>query len=254
MNNLSIQKVTESIDKALEQCSLEVIAKLPAMGQTIALAQGMSELRRALSREVVDTFFIPLQGTPLGFRTDKDDKGGYDAAIVRDCVIEAMIRGFRPIGNELNIIAGRAYFTKEGFERKVSEFPGLTHLELMPGVPVAKEGGALVPYRAAWILDGERMELIRDVVKLDDGSSTDQRIVVRVNGGMGADAILGKAKRKILAQIYERISGVKSNDGDVFDTTGEVVAERPAATQHATAALVQKHRETSRGREPGDES
>ena len=42
-------------------------------------------------------------------------------------------------------------------------------------------------------------------------------IAVRVNKGQGADATLGKAKRKLLARIYARVTGTVVTDGDVGD-------------------------------------
>ncbi len=63
---------------------------------------------------------------------------------------------------------------------------------------------------------------------------TDMRIPVKVNGGMGADAILGKAERKMLFRIYQRVNGSSFGavDGEVGDveainTTGET-APSPA--------------------------
>ncbi len=244
------QSAIENINRALADCSIEQVRQLPAMEQAIVLANGMRALRLALTDEIIDKLLMPLQGSALGFRTDKDSGGGYPIQVVRDCAIEAMIRGFQPVGNEFNIIAGRAYFTKEGFSRKVSEFPGLTDLEFEIGVPHnAGDKGALVPYRASWKLNGKSDQIVRDLVKREDGSTTDQRIPIRVNAGMGADAILGKARRKILAQVYEKISGVKfaPTDGDAIDTTGEnVPSEEPTkpaapANEQAVKDLVSKH-------------
>jgi hypothetical protein len=179
-------------------------------------------------------------------------------------MMEAMIRGFQPIGNEMNIIAGRAYFTKEGFDRKVAQFPGLTDLEMFPSVPVQKDGGALVGYHASWKLNGKVDSLICDVVKVNE-QPVDRRIPVRVNDGMGADAILGKATRKFLARIYKRISGATVPEGDALDVEGIAVDERHTRVAQKTEDLVDKHRSNSKNgappapseqprmREPGEE-
>lgn len=227
----AIDVVTDEITRAVDECSLATVEGLPAIKRAIVLAAGIQALRTALSDDVVQKLIMPLQSTSLGFRTDKDDKGGYPIAVVRDCAIEALLRGFQIVGNEMNIIAGRPYYTKEAFERRVPDVPGVSELELFPGVPQMKDGGALVPYRATWKLQGVRMEIVRDVVKRgDDGIVSDERIPVRVNSGMGADAILGKAKRKILAQVFDRITGSRfsESDADAIETTGETVRERRA--------------------------
>lgn len=252
----AIEKATDEIEQALRECSSDAIRELPQMKQAIKLAGGVRAMRLALSDKVVEELFMPLQGTPLGFRTDKDTERGYPVGAVKECVIEALIRGFQVVGNEFNIIAGRAYFTKEGFERKVRQFPGLTNLDLRPGVPTQKEGGALVPYRATWLLQGKPMELVRDLVKNDRGELVgDERIPIRVNGGMGADAILGKAKRKILAQIFELISGTTIPDGDVIDVVGEVVGTPPrSAAAEATEDLIEKHKAKVAAKKNGEKA
>ena len=261
-SELALADTMEAIDKAVGECSIEAIQSLPVMQQTIVLANGMTALREAITPEIVEKVFMPLMGTPLGFRTDKDDEETHYAPIVvRDCVIEAMIRGFRPIGNEFNIIAGRAYFTKEGFERKVAEFKGLTNLALFPGLPHMKDGGAIVAYTATFLLNGKSERFVCDVVTEGD-HTMDLRIPVRVNRGMGADAVLGKAKRKFFARLYERISGVRTPDGELdedgtIDTTGTAAPELPAKSQ--AEKLADKHKDGPPGqqdlpeREPGQE-
>lgn len=230
--NPMVVRDTAKLDEIVARCNGPEVAKLPPMMRTIVLSAGMRDLRKAMNEKLVNIVFMPLQGNRLGFRTDKDKDNGYDWETVRDALSEGMLRGLRPIGNEINIIAGNFYATKEGFERLVSEWPGLTHLTLEPGVPVRSGEGALVPYVASWMLNGrpDRIECLEKKVpvKNDDGEVVDrtvfdQRIPVRVNAGMGADAILGKAKRKMLARIYERLSGMQMGDGDVYDTTAEVI-------------------------------
>lgn len=229
--NTSIQLATNEIEKVLESCNALALKEMAPLTQAVALATGISQLRTILTPEIVKQVFLPLQGSPLGFVTDKDKDGGYGAEVVRDVMIEAMIAGFRPIGNEINIIAGRMYGAKAGFMRKVQEFPGLSDLRIVPGVPhFVGDKGALVPMHATWRLNGAQMELVRDAKKLPDGNVSDTRIAVRVNAGMGADAVIGKAQRKLLKAIYDTISGatLTVEDGDVLDTIGESVSSEPA--------------------------
>lgn len=223
-NNEAIQKAAQAIELAIGECGVEAISKLPTFIQAVQMANGISALRAALTDSFVQTTLMPLQGTKLGFLTDKDKDGGYGLNVVRDCCIEAMLRGFSVVGNEFNIIAAGFYGAKAGWERKVGEFPGLTDLVMQPGVPQTMgDKGALVPYVASWRLGGK--EMILRCIQEKDG--TDLRIPVKVNAGMGADAIIGKATRKILFRIYQRINGSSFGavDGEVGDdsitTTGE---------------------------------
>jgi hypothetical protein len=258
-----LAQATDQIEFALTRCSLEEIKAIPQMKRAIALATGMKAIRAALTTEVVKELFMPLQGSALGFRTDKDKDGGYDIATVTDCLIEALIRGFSPVGNEFNIIARRAYFTKEGLERKVAEWPGISGFESAPGVPfMTPAGNALVAYRGRWLLNGELMVLNCDryPVELQDADGqamrdadgkvltrdVDERIPVIVNSGMGPDAILGKARRKYLNRVLLKLGGqlFAVPDGDaseVIETTGSTVDPKEA-TKARVDKLVDERR------------
>ena len=227
MANNSIELATTEIENVLAQCNAARLRELPVLTQMVALATGIQQLRKVLNKDLVESTFMPLQGSALGFITDRDRDGGYDGQTVRDCMIEGLIHGLRPVGNEINIISGRCYATKNGYARLVSEFEGLTDLELMPGVPHAAGDGALVPFTARWRLNGKPDQIVLEYVKRPDGSISDTRIAVKVNKGMGADAILGKAERKMLKRIHTRLTGSKLSltDGDAMDTTGVAVSE-----------------------------
>lgn len=242
---LAVRSATEQITATLNDCAIERIKELPAMQRTMQLAAGMRVLRTALTKEIVTDLFIPLMGSRLGFRTDRDSKPAneqYGWEVVRDCVIEALIRGIHPTGNELNIIAGSAYFTREAFTRKVAQFPGLTDLAISTGVPhVASEEGALVPFHASWKLDGIPNSLVCDLMKVTDETGAarmvDLRIPVKRNKLQGADALIGKCMRKGLHRIYERLNGSEFSapDGDL-ETTATVISESSAPTKVAGQA------------------
>jgi hypothetical protein len=223
----AIEKVSQAIEAAVAECGIERISGLPAFMQAVKMAQGISALRAALTDQFVAQAIMPLQGSKLGFLTDKDKEGGYGIHVVREASIEAMLRGFSVVGNEFNIIAGGFYGAKAGFARKVLEFPGLTDLVLEPGVPqLIADKGALVPYTATWRLDGKPMVMACEYTK-EGEKITDRRIPVKVNAGMGTDAVLGKAERKLFARIFQRLNGNTFGlvDGEVGDepivTTGE---------------------------------
>ncbi len=174
------------------------------MAKGLIMARALKTLHSLLSVKIM-TDVMELMGTPLGFRTDRDsEKEKYSPEQIRYCLIQALLRGLRPTGNEINIIAGNLYVTVEGFARLLREFQGLTQLAIQIGVPATGDKGALVPARASWYLHGERDELICE--KIGDA---DYRIAVRVNSGMGVDAIQGKARSKLYRRIYERITGTQ---------------------------------------------
>jgi hypothetical protein len=209
------------------------------MSKGLILARSMKMLRTLLTERVMADV-MELMNTPLGFRTDKDPsrpvkKGDkwenpkpYELAVVRDVMIQALLRGLRPTGNEINIIAGNLYVTKEGYERLLREFPGLSKLQIEIGVPVTQGEGALVPCRAAWELDGKS-----DLLVCEKGTDADYRIPIRVNSAMGVDAIQGKAKSKLYRRIYERLTGTAlaseedAGDGGTVEGSAETISGKP---------------------------
>lgn len=224
-----VAKAGEQIQRAIVECGVTAIQKEPPFMQAIRMATGVNMIRKALTDAFVEQYFMPLQGTTLGFLTDKDTAGGYDVRVVKEVLCEALLRGFRPVGNEFNIISGRFYGAKNGFDRIVHEWPGVSGVQIDLGVPhLAGDKGALVACRARWFLDGEEMTL--ECTAAATATDVDTRIPVKVNGGMGPDAILGKATRKLYARIYQRLTGCSR---DVVDAEPEVI---PAESLPAPAA------------------
>ncbi len=192
------------LEQIVEACSLASLETQGRFQRAFTLAWGIQRLRDLITADHMKAI-MALQGTRLGFRTDKDKGGGYPVNVVKDRLIEAVLRGVHPTGNEFNIIANGTYVTKEGRARQVNEFPGLTDLRLGFDVPkIESKRRAVVRCKAAWKLDGNPFELERVIpVKIDDYSSDDQ--------------ILGKANRKLLTAVYERLIGSNYSlpDGDV---------------------------------------
>lgn len=209
-DNLEMQ-----IASVVDQCSL-LNQSAGTFGQLFQMAAGIEQLKAIFTDDVMK-HVMSVQGTSLGFLTDKDREKGYSMPIVRDCLITALLNGARPIGNEFNIISGKAYLTKEFFVRILRELEGLNDLTISLGVPELKSGIAMVEASASWTYMG-RKESIQFLA--DPGR--DNRIVVKLNAGMGHDAALGKAERKLRKRIFERItgttwSGVEEDAGDPAD-------------------------------------
>lgn len=214
---LAIQKSAESIEATVRECGVAAVRSQPPFMQAVRMAYGIKTIREALPDNFVRDNFMPLQNSPLGFLTDA--KEGYDIATVRDVICEALLRGVMPVNNEFNIISGRLYIAKNGFERLVREFEGVQDLTYELAVPhLAGDKGALVACVAKWFHDGVEEELVC-ADKTKDGG-IDSRIPVKVNGGMGADGILGKATRKMFARIYAKLIG---SSVDLAEADGEEV-------------------------------
>ena len=192
----------------------------------LSVALAVSDLREALTDEMMKPV-VALMNTDLGFRTDRDpklspkDRDGnamtpYSVEVVRECFIESKLRGFHACGNEWNIIQGRFYACKNGLKRKCEQWPMVTDLKIDLGLPrSAGDKGAIVPGKARWKKDG-----VADLIEAE--------IPVRVNGGMGADAILGKAQRKLYKLVHDRLAGIVTEDGEA--------GEDPAAASTGAGA------------------
>ena len=182
----------EALDRIAANKELSVGSQFQ---RAFATANAIGQLRALLTPEVMRPI-MALQGTPLGFLSDQK----YTEDIVRDALIEAVLSGVHPIGNEFNIIAGRMYVTKAGMKHKLHDIPGLS-FSVTCGFPKLSDNGAALIVTIDWTYQGktERKEL---------------PIPVRVNRGMGADAINGKATRKAYAWLYEHITGQNVNDGE----------------------------------------
>lgn len=207
--------------------AVELFKESGSFEAELSVAQAMSDLRLALTDDMMKPV-MDLMNSDLGFRTDKDpatfDKNGqpnkpYPVAVVRECFIESKLRGFHTVGNEFNIIGGRFYAAKNGLRRKVTTYPGITDFKDTRDVPrTVGDKGAIVKCRATWKKDGV-------------ADSLEAEIPIRVNSFMGADAILGKAERKLLKLVYDRLSGVITQDGDATEgPTIEVPSEKTAPT------------------------
>jgi hypothetical protein len=173
----------------------------------LAVAQAMGDMRALLTPQVMAPV-MALMNSPLGFMTDqnpltRNDARPYSVEVVRDCFIEAKLRGFHALGNEFNIIAGRFYGAKAGIVRKVLSFPGVTDVKDTYEVPrlMPDKGGALVKCKITWKRDGNPDSLERD-------------FPVKVNQYMGSDAILGKCTRKLFAAALSHLTGKATPDGE----------------------------------------
>lgn len=172
---------------------------------SIVLSNAVKMLRDALTPAIMADM-LNLANTPIGFKTDENSRkeGKYSDAVIKDCLIQAMIRGVRPMGNEFNILVGQCYVTKEGFRRLLKEYPGFANLKIDLGVPRGVPEGAIIKCSASWTVNGQP-------------DSIECEIPVK---GSGCDLLLGKAESKLYRRIYSRLTG--SELADVASAEDEI--------------------------------
>jgi hypothetical protein len=200
----------ERLEKVAEEYNLEKLtdANTSSIVSMMRLSEGIAALKEALTPAIMERI-MQLKGTALGFLTDEATrkKGPYTVEETKSAVIEAILQGMRVVGNEFNIISARCYAAKNGIVRVLREKPGFSDKKIIMEVPTMKPNGATVRYRACWKLNGVPNEMSGE-------------LPIRVNEYMGADAVLGKAERKINFQILKEICGSKQTgiqEGEVED-------------------------------------
>lgn len=217
MTNALVLRATDDEITALQaiadQCQLATQGALGEIKAALVTARGMAQLQKSITAAMLEDF-ASLQGTAIGFMSDKE----YPPEDLRDPIIEALFRGFRLTGNEFNVISRRFYAAKAGLERKVKTFAGLTDFEDAYDLQEVTGGTAKIMATATWKMDGVPGRLVRQKESINN-QPFDNRIVVRVNNGMGHDAIIGKAKRKMFAAIYDHLTGSEHSipEGEVGD-------------------------------------
>lgn len=223
-------KLNEAVGSVLNQTNLL------GFERAYATAQSIEVLKTLLTPEYMAPI-MNLQGNRLGFKTDKDKSGGYPADVVKNCLIEAVLMGLQPFGNEFNIIAGNTYATKEGLGRVLASWKGLTYT-LVCGVPIPQPDGksAVVDVTINWTINGNaQKQVVPIAVKMDQYTSV--------------DALIGKATRKGRAWLLSAISGIEITDGDVNDIAYVDVTKKPDAktvSDEKEKARVIKHIESSK--------
>ena len=214
-------KLNEAVGSVLNQTNLQ------GFERAYATAQSIEVLKTLLTPEYMAPI-MQLQGNRLGFKTDKDKSGGYPIETVKNCLIEAVLMGLQPYGNEFNIIAGNTYATKEGVGRLLATWKGLTY-SLVCGIPKPASDGksAVVDVHIKWTVNKEAKEETLPIsVKMDAYTSV--------------DAMIGKATRKGRAWLLSAISGIEIVEADVND------AEFVDVTPKQTVAEVSKSKEYDR--------
>ena len=200
----------------LNQSVLSVIGEdnMAGFEKSFQIANAMAFLRENLTDEVMKPI-MSMQGSKLGFKTDKDQNGGYPMSVVRDCLIDASLTGVSTHGNQFNIIGGNMYLTKEGYGALLKKVKGLKYVikHSVPKVDASKT-----------------FATVDSTVKYTiDGATEEETLTFSIKGSQyaTADAYLGKAERKARAWLFNQVSDIEVSDGDVEDIEVTVVSSQP---------------------------
>jgi hypothetical protein len=205
-----LQVINQELIKSLNQTVTQVLSnnQIEAFDRAFQMANAIETLRTLLTKEVMQPI-MNLQGSQLGFKTDKDKNGGYDLKTVTDCLITATLSGVMPTGNQFNIIAGNAYITKEGFEYLLSKVNGLKY-KVTHDLPRIQTDKAAILMHIEWSMFGGQTEKVS------------QDFPIKSNSYTGADGVIGKGKRKAYNWLYAQVTGVNLPEGDAAENVGKV--------------------------------
>lgn len=233
-----LQETGKQITTIINDC-LPVTAGYAAdFIQSISIAQGVHNLKQIfLESPEIRQVVMSMANNRLGFVTDRppaiiarNQRNGkfpnrpYSYEELVDPIIEGLLKGYRISNNEINIIAGNFYAAKNGNYRRIIEHPGLTNFAYNnePAVFSSDFKTARVKAWAVWTVDGNAYSI---------GARADDQLVlaIKVNAGMGDDAVLGKAHAKLFKRVLERLTGFSVPEStDVEIAVGDDVVERPA--------------------------
>lgn len=202
------EKYLQKVDKLVNENSLTDIQMMAPLAAAHRQATALVAIREQLPQKVVETVIMPLAGSRLGYTTDGKN---YTWKQHRDFAIEALLRGFRLVGNECTMIAGNFYGGRAGFERLVKGL-GFHFLEWDPGIPE-------YPNKTTAIM----RPIVRWAKREGDPLSTfERKFLLAVDTYTTPDNLAGKATRKILAAFWNQLTGIDAPDADEGQTTIDV--------------------------------
>lgn len=193
-----------NINTAIEQART-INDKVSDFGLQLKIASYIRDIYDNLSPDCVKLLRF-LQNKNLGFKTDREN--GYPDEVIKNCVVEAMIYGLKPLNNEFNILGGNMYTTKQGYERLVYQHPELEKIEIKNEPSLTQGGNWKILFRVSMKLKDKQAENFEETFSL---------VSKKGNFEFPLETILGKATRKILRSCY-----VKMNNGILIPPEGDV--------------------------------
>jgi hypothetical protein len=214
-----------------------------AIERAMAVAKGLRYCRDMVASQLA--VFKDLAGSQMGFAVDRPDRTTDREYI--EAISQALLEGASITGNHFAIISGRYYLQLPGWESRWSRIAdtapdvrlGTIEVTTEPGYNdkgKATPGIARVEAEGSVSVQGELYEVAyRDLRSTTGGlrlAGMDERLAIRINHGMGEDAVLGKARARILKALWRMRLGERPPAATEDDTpAGETVvsvAEPPA--------------------------
>lgn len=210
------EEIIISLESLQSRC-FEIQQLEPGPRKFFQTSEAMQELIAIFSHPNVMDSFMAMQGSPLGFKTDRDNQCGYNHNVVRDAVIQSFLVGIFPVNNQMNIIGGKMYIPKEGFEYLLHHAPHeeiqklayyrFDHMEFIKYHP--EINAATIKAVLTWKMsyNDEEESFTRDVQVIFHGIQKKNNI----------DMAFGKAEAKMLQWLYKKLTNINIPQGDATD-------------------------------------
>lgn len=186
---------TAMMNQLISDCKI-LTSNISEYEKSLLYGHYLVQIKNQISGKVLE-IVKDLMNTGIGFKTDKPT---YSDEIIKNCVTQAIMHGLRIHGNEFNILGGNFYATKEGLERIVNRNPDLERK-----IIIKSKGFKKSPETEIWALSFDYDFKLKDRQEIKDD------VTVYVRGKQGnyeipLDAVLGKARRKVLKTIYNQMT------------------------------------------------
>ena len=238
------------LEARLDKCRGLIDTEPSAMKRTVLIAKAMKIARQYIRSNIAD--LAELQGSTLGFQVDKE----YAPNELVDPLTEAAILNLPFTGNCINVISGRLYVPKPGWEHRFRNHADCSWPELHIGeiemtedakwvdLPEDKwyqNNGKTIKQRsipgmakcACWAKCTFRgIELRVQFLDMSKSGGLDERFAIKVNRGMTEDAVRGKVE----ARLYKALWRLAMGTGDPGTNDGDDAPQADDKTVEATAA------------------
>ena len=151
-----ITSVQQNFVEIAEKC--KSMSLIESAGKAFEIAVSINQLQHILTDDIMREYFMPLMNKRIGFMTDlpsKKNPSSYSVAEVRTCIIDALMKGLNPTGNQFNIIAGNMYPTKEGYHYLLQNIEGLKYSTTCGDPEKSTEGLVKIPVEVIYSYAGE---------------------------------------------------------------------------------------------------
>src|SRR5574338_251481 len=189
----------------------------------------LKNLRESITSDQID-LIKNLQNIRIGFLTDRTPNG-YDGEVLKNIVIEAMILGLRPIGNEFNILGGNLYVTRQGLDRLLNDLIERNDYYVEgkdnPEIATTPQGNYKLTYNVT-VKDAQGNFVIKPIKKTYVIKAQFRRGDKTFE--LGIDAVQRKGQRKIDNLVYSRLTKRKAllPEGSVEDVDMPSISPNPS--------------------------